>query len=93
MKRWGFAVVVWLVPSAARADGCYVCDGTSTYVRFKGDDTWAKRHQAEACGCKVVSTVSSCDAAHAKILCSVASRSARSPDRAIHQVGARSDGR
>ncbi|MSP62024.1 MAG: hypothetical protein EXR72_17170 [Myxococcales bacterium] len=58
---------------AARADGCFLCEGkVGTYVRFKGEDSWDKRKKAEACGCKVAGTTSSCGAANHQILCSVA---------------------
>jgi hypothetical protein len=64
---------ILLAANGARADGCYLCEGRpGAYVRYQGDDTWDKRHKAEACGCKVGGTTSSCGAANSKILCSVA---------------------
>ena len=54
----------------ARADGCYICQGGS-YVKYRGEDNWDKRHKAEGCGCKVQGTTSSCSAANNKVLCSV----------------------
>jgi hypothetical protein len=66
-------VALFLVGAgAARADGCYICEGGS-YVKFAGEDSWAKRHKAEACGCKVLGNTSKCggDARH-KVLCEVA---------------------
>ena len=62
-------------PSFARADGCYIC-GPGTFVRYKGADTWGQRKKAEACGCKVQGTVSSC-AGTAKVLCEVTIKRAR----------------
>jgi hypothetical protein len=70
----GFALLLLastLAPRAASADGCYLCEG-GAYVKYKGEETWALRHKAEACGCKVQGTTSSCGAANNKILCSVA---------------------
>jgi hypothetical protein len=63
---------ILFLAGVARADGCYICSGKSgTYVKFRGPDTWDKRKKAEACGCKVGGTASSCDAANHKVLCSV----------------------
>ena len=62
-----------LAPSPAWADGCFICQGQpNTYVKYKGQDTWDKRHKAEACGCKVGGTTSSCGATNHKVLCTVA---------------------
>lgn len=65
----------WLTdpdPLLAQGDGCYICQGQPyTYVKFEGKDNWDKRKKAEACGCKVGGTTSSCDAANYKILCEV----------------------
>ncbi len=59
-------------PLLAQNDGCYICQGKPfTYVKFEGKDNWDKRKKAEACGCKVGGTTSSCDAANYKILCEV----------------------
>lgn len=66
---------IWLTPTRAllaQTDGCYICQGQPyTYVKFEGKDNWDKRKKAEACGCKVGGTTSSCDAANYKILCEV----------------------
>jgi hypothetical protein len=57
----------------ARADGCYLCAGGETYVRFRGEDSWHKRRGAEACGCAVVASVRRCPEARRKReLCEVA---------------------
>ncbi len=60
-------------PAVAESGGCYICQGQKehTYVKFEGKDTWGKRKQAEACGCKVSGTTASCDAANYTILCEV----------------------
>lgn len=77
IAAFAFAALGLAAPAVARADGCYVC-GPGTFVKYKGSDTWASRHKAEACGCKIQGTVSSCDGVGAKILCSVSLRLRRS---------------
>ncbi len=54
------------------ADGCYICQGKpDTFVKFTGFDNFDKRKKAEACGCRVGGTTSSCAAANQTILCEV----------------------
>ncbi len=60
----------FLVGGAARADGCYLCEGGGA-VKFAGQDNWALRHKAEACGCKIVGTASACPNGR-RVLCAVA---------------------
>lgn len=55
-----------------RADGCYMCAASNTYVKYSGEDTQDKRKRAEACGCKIQGTTASCYAANYTVLCSVA---------------------
>lgn len=63
---------IFFMISPANADGCYICQGQpGTYVRFTGSDDFAKRKKAEACGCRVGGTTSTCNAANLKILCEV----------------------
>ena len=78
MKFWiaSTALLLWMLTAAPavakQSGGCYICGGqTNTYVKFQGKDNWDKRKQAEACGCKVAGTTTSCDAANYKILCEV----------------------
>lgn len=57
----------------ARADGCYLCAGGETYVRYRGEDSWRKRHLAESCGCAVVAAARRCPGARRRReLCEVA---------------------
>lgn len=51
-----------LAPAATVfADGCYMCEGGG-YVKYKGDDNFAKRKEAEEkYGCKVSGTTGSCN--------------------------------
>lgn len=45
----------------AFADGCFMCEGGG-YVKYKGDDTFAKRKEAEEkYDCKVSGTTGSCN--------------------------------
>jgi hypothetical protein len=67
----GLAALAFMAfSSPAYADGCYTCIGGG-YVKYVGTDTQAKRKAAKACGCKIGGTVSRCEAANHKILCSV----------------------
>jgi hypothetical protein len=59
--------------SPARADGCYLCAGGATFVRYRGQDTWQKRHQAESCGCRIVAAASRCGGPQKRELCAVES--------------------
>lgn len=54
-------VMAFMAPSlAALADGCYMCEGGG-YVKYEGDDTFAKRKEAkEKFQCTVSGTTGSC---------------------------------
>jgi hypothetical protein len=62
--------LAWLA-APARADGCYLCAGGGSYVRYRGQDTWQKRHQAEACGCRIAAAASRCGGRDKRELCAV----------------------
>jgi len=53
--------LAFLAPAfVARANGCYMCEGGG-YVKYNGDDTFAKRKEAkEKFGCNVSGTTGSC---------------------------------
>lgn len=53
------------------ADGCYMCNGGESFVKYSGDDNQDKRKAAAECGCKVTGTRGDCSAANLKVLCSV----------------------
>lgn len=49
-----------IASTPARADGCFLCEGGG-YVKFAGDDTFAKRKEAlEKFSCKVSGSTGSC---------------------------------
>jgi hypothetical protein len=59
-----------LPPSAARADGCYICRSGSTcgqYCRYSGKDTYKKRRACIKAGCKIGGTASCSSAANIRI--------------------------
>jgi len=48
------------IPLALYADGCYLCEGGG-YVKYVGEDTFAKRKEAQdKLQCKVTGTTSTC---------------------------------
>ena len=59
-----------LPPTAARADGCYICRSGSTcgqYCRYSGKDTYKKRRACIKAGCKIGGTASCSSAANIRI--------------------------
>ena len=84
LKTLTLALALIGTSGAALADGCYTCEG-GDYVQFSGSDDQSKRKAAEDCGCKIVGTRSSCDAANLTILCTVANESQSSNQYAVNE--------
>jgi len=53
------SAVCFAAPRVARADGCYICQGGG-YVQYIGPATFEMRKKAQAVGCTVTGTASSC---------------------------------
>lgn len=67
-----FMVAPVIAPTAARADGCYLCGSGSTeacknYCRYTGEDTFAARKDCEKRGCKISGTGSCPTAVNYKV--------------------------
>ena len=59
-----------LPPTAARADGCYICRSGSScgqYCRYSGKDTYKKRKACIKAGCKIGGTASCSTASNIRI--------------------------
>ena len=62
---------VFVTPTAAFADGCYICSSGSSggckQCRYGGSDTQAARKECEKKGCKIGGTSSCSSAANVKV--------------------------